>query len=554
MFDSFLFCGRLLVIPAQIALTTIAIFIAQVQPLLANTQAEVSAIKGAVERDKQRRTQNNTPLTLPSQEVEVKEVRFVGNTVFTDPELRSLIDLSPGETIFSSDLIDLREKVTDYYVEQGYVSTSAVVSSQRPGSGIIEVQILEGTLKEIRIEGTNYINNGYLYSRLPKVGQPLNQNELLDSLARLQDDPMIEDVRATLTESDLAQNVVVLTISEQKRFRSSFGVSNSFSRSVGTLGGSADANYNLFGIGDNLNVGYTRTEGLERFDTGYSVVLGKQNTQLTLAYADSDTEIIEDPISDLDIQGDYQTIRLGVRQPVRLSDQSDLAFTIEGEVIDSEAFIQTDDSFSFVEGLPDGESDITALRLSQEYFTNNDSRSVGVRSQFNVGLPIFDATETEVGIDGLFWSWQGQGQYLQRLGNSNLILASRLNIQLTPDRLLPLEQLTLGGLRSVRGYRQNLSIGDNGVIGNVELQIPVLGNPESHFVRVIPFVAAGTLWNNGDEEIPTETIASVGVGASYQLGETIEAQVDLALPLVDANAPPDFDTEQIFTFQLFVRP
>ena len=67
-------------------------------------------------------------------------------------------------------------------------------------------------------------------------------------------------------------------------------------------------------------------------------------------------------------------------------------------------------------------------------------------------------------------------------------------------------------------------------------------------------MAAGTLWNNGDEEIPTETIASVGVGASYQLGETVEAQVDLALPLIDADAPPDFDTEQIFTFQLFVRP
>ena len=472
MFDSLLFCGRLLVIPAQIALTTIAIFVAQVQPMLANTQDLVTRVEN-----------NTTPPTRQTQEVEVKEVRFIGNTVFTSEQLRSLIDLSPGETIFSSDLIDLREKVTDYYVEQGYVSTSAVVSSQRPGSGIIEVQILEGTLKEILIKGTNYINDGYLYSRLPKVGQPLNQNELLDSLARLQDDPMIEEIQATLTESDLAENVVVLTISEQKRFRSSFGISNSFSRSVGTLGGSADANYNLFGIGDNLNVGYTRTEGLERFDTGYSVVLGKQNTQLTLAYADSDTEIIEDPISDLDIQGDYQTIRLGVRQPVRLSEESDLAFTIEGEVIDSEAFIQTDDSFSFVEGLSDGESDITALRLSQEYFTSNDSRSFGVRSQFNVGLPIFDATETEVGIDGLFWSWQGQGQYLQRLGNSNLILASRLNIQLTPDRLLPLEQLTLGGLRSVRGYRQNLSIGDNGVIGNVELQIPVFGNPESHFVR-----------------------------------------------------------------------
>ena len=546
MFDILFFGGRLLVMPVCVALTTIALNLTQVQPLLAKTPSQMTTVKRA--------EQNNIPLISQIQEVEVKEVRFVGNTVFTDKELRSLIGSLKGKTVSISSLIDLREKVTDYYIEKGYVSTNAMISSQRPGTGIVEVQIFEGLLKEIRIEETNYIKDSYLYSRLPKVGKPLNQNELLDSLARLQDDPMIEEISATLTESDIAENTVVLKIKEQKRLRTVLGVSNSFSRSVGTLGGSVEANYNLFGIGDVLNAGYTRTEGLERFDAGYSVVVGKQNTQLTIAYADSDTEIIEDPISDLDIQGDYQTFRLGVRQPVRLSESSELAFGILGEIIDSESFIQTDDSFSFVEGLPDGESDITALRLSQEYFTRNGSHSVGVRSQFNVGLPIFDATKTEVGIDGLFWSWQGQTQYLQRLGNSDLILASRLNVQLSPDRLLPLEQISLGGLRSVRGYRQNLSIGDNGVIGNVELQIPVVGTPESHFIRIIPFVAAGTLWNNASEEIPTETVASVGVGASYQLGETVEAQVDLALPLIDANAPDDFDTEQIFIFQLFVRP
>ena len=151
MFDSFLFYGRLLVIPACAALTTIAILIAQVQPLLANTQPEVSTVKRAVERDEPSRTQNNAPPTRQTQEVKVKEVRFVGNTVFTNEQLRPLIDFSLGETIFSSDLIDLREKVTDYYVEQGYVSTSAVVSSQRPGSGIIEVQILEGTFQKFTV-------------------------------------------------------------------------------------------------------------------------------------------------------------------------------------------------------------------------------------------------------------------------------------------------------------------------------------------------------------------------------------------------------------------
>lgn len=57
---------------------------------------------------------------------------------------------------------------------------------------------------------------------------------------------------------------------------------------------------------------------------------------------------------------------------------------------------------------------------------------------------------------------------------NNFLLVSSLNVQLSSDSLLPIEQITLGGVNSVKGYRQNLSIGDNGVIGNVELQIPLV--------------------------------------------------------------------------------
>ena len=126
-------------------------------------------------------------------------------------------------------------------------------------------------------------------------------------------------------------------------------------------------------------------------------------------------------------------------------------------------------------------------------------------------------------------------------------------MQLTDDKLLPIEQITLGGNSSVRGYRQNLSLGDNGVIGNVELQVPLIRSSTSS-VQVIPFVASGTVWNNSSEKIDTDTLVSLGLGLSYELRELIEARIDYAIPLIEANAPEDFTTEQEFSFVLLVQP
>jgi hemolysin activation/secretion protein len=41
-----------------------------------------------------------------------------------------------------------------------------------------------------------------------------------------------------------------------------------------------------------------------------------------------------------------------------------------------------------------------------------------------------------------------------------------------------IEQFSLGGIDTVRGYRQNQIVADNGVFGSVELSVPLTSNPE----------------------------------------------------------------------------
>ena len=152
--------------------------------------------------------------------------------------------------------------------------------------------------------------------------------------------------------------------------------------------------------------------------------------------------------------------------------------------------------------------------------------------------------------DSLFWTWQGQSQWLRKL--DDLLLVSSLKLQLSKDQLLPLEQIALGGANNIRGYRRNLSLGDNGVIGTLELQIPLLDNRSK--INLIPFIDAGTVWSNSRTAVDADTLASIGLGISYQFGNTIEARIDYGIPLINVDAPENFSTTQPFSFQFTFRP
>lgn len=138
---------------------------------------------------------------------------------------------------------------------------------------------------------------------------------------------------------------------------------------------------------------------------------------------------------------------------------------------------------------------VNVLRFSQEWISRNTTQVLAARSQFNLGLGILGATVNDIGVDGRFLSWQGQFQWVQALAKDTISVV-RLGTQLTNKALLPIEQFGIGGLDTVRGYRQNLYIGDSGVVGTLELRLPLLRNEAIGLIQVAPFIDVGTVWSN----------------------------------------------------------
>jgi hemolysin activation/secretion protein len=187
----------------------------------------------------------------------------------------------------------------------------------------------------------------------------------------------------------------------------------------------------------------------------------------------------------------------------------------------------------YVEGLENGQSQISELSFLQQYSNRNSNSILTLNSSFNIGVNIFNPTITEQGRDGLYWNWQLSGQRAYKI-NERLILVSNLNIQLSPDQLLPSKQFSLGGNDSIRGYQKNLLLGDNGLALSNELQISLLKTEQSE-LKAITFFEGGTTWNNSDENKDQRDLLSTGLGVQYSFKDLLTIRVDYGIPLISAE-------------------
>lgn len=85
----------------------------------------------------------------------------------------------------------------------------------------------------------------------------------------------------------------------------------------------------------------------------------------------------------------------------------------------------------------------------------------------------------------------------------------------------------------MRGYEENQLVTDNGVLGTVELRLPVTKNPNT--LNLNPFLEFGTGWNNDEPNPEDPTIASVGLGVDWAIGEGLMFNVDYGIPLISVE-------------------
>lgn len=454
--------------------------------------------------------------------VHVERFEVTGSTVFEPEELAAVTAPHAGQAIGTQELTAAADAVTTLYIEHGYVTSGAVVPDQDVSDGVVRIQVIEGSITQIDVRGARWFRPYYFQSRLrPVGGAPVNVFRLEQQLQRFQRDPYIERVEARLQHGEsLGSSHLVLVVEEKLPLRLNLVASNQRSPSIGSIGLDVQPRIaNLLGLGDELRADIGLTEGLNDYDVRYAVPVTPWDTRIGGRFRYTRGEVVEEPFDELDIVSFLRTIGVTVEQPLFRSEAHDLRVGLIGEHRKGETEL-LGENFCTIPQAVDCDSVVSVLRVFQAWTWRTRRSVLAARSTLNFGLDILGATRNPGSVpDGEFFAWLGQVQWAMRLPETLLEteIVARLDTQLSADPLLPIEKFALGGARTVRGYRENGLVRDNGVVASVELRIPLWREPLGRRVlELAPFADFGHAWDRSSPaKLPTRTIASLGVGLRF---------------------------------------
>lgn len=504
------------------------------------------------------------PTPPPSQETSpinerfpVKKIEILGNTVLKK-EISNLVqEYEQKKEVSFEDLITLRTRITALYINNGYITSGAFILNDRPSdieSGIVTIQIVEGKLEGIEIKGLQRLEDSYVRSRIKiATTAPLNRQRIEEALQLLQLDPIIKRVNAELIAgSSPGLNILRVELTEAAAFHAGIAIANNQSPSIGSVQSSVFVVHDNFtGLGDQLRLEYGLTKGLNIYNISYKLPVNPENGTLNIRYSNNNSRIIAAPFDDLGIRSDAETLSFGFRQPLIRKPQTEFAVGIGFDLRRSQTFLLDNIPFSFSEGAENGESRVSVIRFYQDWVHRSPTQVLAARSQFSFGIDAFDATVNDTGTDGRFFSWLGQFQWVQQL-TKRILLLTRIDTQLTPDSLLSLEKFSIGGVDTVRGYRQNQLVSDNSILGAVELHLPISTNPNN--LQLTPFFEIGGGWNNRGDNPDPSFIASTGLGLEWQVFPSLNVHLDYGIPLFEVKDKGDSLQDNGFYFSLQYQP
>lgn len=469
----------------------------------------------------------------------LKVVRFSGNTVFSNAELQVVAAPFLMREITAGELEELRQRLTQFYIDAGYLNSGAVLPDQPVRDGVVSFQMVEGRLTEILVRGTERLSPAYVADRLWQgAGPPFNMNRLGEQFQMLLDDPLIGRMDGRLRPGEVpGESLLDVEVTRAKPYSLFVTADNYNPPSSGAeRGGLSGIVRNLTGYGDALSGAWFRSQGYTDATLDFAMPLNARDTRLSFGFEYQDSKVIEAPLDALDVRSTSYNYEIGLFHP--WINQLNRRLTLGAKLVYRESETSLlGIPFSFSPGADEGRANVAALRLVQEFMDRDVQQAFSARSTFSFGLDMLDATIHGDGRpDSRFLAWLGQVQYARRLGSQGAQVIGRADLQLSNNPLLPQEQLALGGATTVRGYRENTLVRDEGYLASLEFRYPLTTATSSlGLLEAAVFSDYGAGWNKGND---TDELFSVGVGLLWTPFKQLNTRLYVAHDIADAPPVP----------------
>lgn len=468
---------------------------------------------------------------------EVKRFEVSGNTLFEPDEIDATLRPFTGPGKSFADIEAARQALLIAYQEAGYGAVQVVVPEQQVSAGVVRLNILQAKISSIKIGGNKHFSNDNIRRSLPRLqeGQTPNTRDVAQDL-RVANESPAKQVTVFFKTGERAGDVeATAQVSDDKPIKFFVSLDNT---------GSGETGYQRLGLGFQhanlwdkdhvLTMQYTTSpdhlNDVAIYGLGYHLPFYGYKSSLDVygGYSDVDSGTV----SGLFNVSGAGTVA-GARLNYYFDKQNDFEHKL-GLSLDYRAY-ESNVDFS---GVP-LDSDVTVHPVSLSYSGQLRLENSGLVGFFaGVSKNIPGGNDGDQAAFDLARIGAKDSYTIYRMGaNLNYPFTNGWEVQAladgqySPDALVPGEQYGLGGLNSVRGFREREISSDSGFRTTVELYTPSFANffkLENSSLRALVFYDMGYLNRNKTQpgEIDSTGIASIGAGLRFSLGKNFNARYD----------------------------
>ena len=476
-----------------------------------------AAAKNKVEREAAKQTAPGEVITF-----ELKKIVTDASAVLTDAELDAIIKPYEGKQVQLNDIYAIVDKINALYNDKGYVTCRAFLPPQTITDGTVKLLLVEGRTGSTIVNNNKYTKTKYITNRMH-----LAKGEIAN-IKRLNKDLLLFNATNStqlriMMKAGTEPGTTDYEITAYEPMRDTWTIfeDNAGSDTSGEYRTGLFFNTkSLSGHCDALSLGTVISEGTKAANVMYSRSLGRSGTKMNLVYSTNAVEVVKGDYEDM-IKGHANSYAIGFTQPIVVNETTRTELSLDYNRQNSKTdfmpagtrFNIVDDSvqdFSLGFAITNyGASHVFYQKHSYVRGYSESAPDMSAQNSQNFGFYKFNAMYQKLYKAGQMWSLRADAQW----SGSEGMVSSR--------------QFYMGGMYSVRGYKENYLGGDGGFTFSAEYAVPVINKNTSAFT----FFDYGHVYGNGQSDDQHNVLSSVGLGIRGTINQYCSASLILGIPL-----------------------
>lgn len=481
------------------------------------------------DKDQQDTTESGTAFSL-------KNVNFTGSSVLPPEKLNTITSNYVGKRVTLGSLRKMVNEITALLRTEGFITSRAILPPQKVNSGVVTVEIIEGNVDKVLIQGEFQGDRRILerFANRVREASPLTIQSLERYLLLIDDLPGVT-ARAILRPSELVGHTDIVIDVQQKTAEFALTADNFNSRFLGAYKGDAIASLNSsfggFGRTTVRGIMSGDPDELKYINLQHEFQLGYEGTRLLVSGSYTETEPGQ-KLERLGLEGTSSNLSARMQHPFIRSRRENLygLLGVSFNASESDAF----DIEQFHDEVNKVEVGFAYDLFDRLYGTTR------IDATYSRGFDILGASEStdlrsRANADGEFDKVNVELARLQSIPGTGLSIYLAGTGQYAWTPLLSSEEFGLGGQQYGRAFDPSEITGDRGVGGTGEIRY--LFNEPFRYVRDLQpfaFYDVGKVWNLDTfaGEAKDASLQSVGAGTRFNLDADISGQVLAAFPLI----------------------